>query len=171
MFKCLNVYMLKCLKDHKGFGMVEIIVAVALMTMFFLAIYEIILFSNKIIASNLRKIEATHFAQEALEAVRLIRDDGWSANISPLANEADYYLSLVGAEWILTTTTQLALNGVFDRTIIFRQVERDVNGDIVATGGTVDTKTRQVSANVSWKELGVDKSIKLETYITNLLSN
>lgn len=162
MFKCLN---------NKGFGMVEIILAVALAAMFFLGIYEIILFSNKIISLDLRKTEAVHFAQEGMEAVRLIRDNGWSANIAPLANDTAYYLVLLADDWVVTTTTQPFINGVFDRTITLKAVERDLNGDIISVGGTVDTKTRHVSANVSWTEKGLNQNIELQTYITNLLNN
>lgn len=157
--------------NKKGFSMVEIVLAIVLSVVFFLAIYEIILFSNKAIAITLRKVEAIHFAQEGVEAVRLMRNNSWATNIDVVPNNTTHYIIMVGDQWILTLVQPSMLNDTYTRTIIFNEVQRDANGDIVASGGVVDTKTRKVISSVSWSEKGVPYSSKLEIYITNILSN
>ncbi len=153
-----------------GFSMVEVVIAVSIAVLFFLAIYEVILFSNKIMANGLRKIEAGYLAQEGIEAARLMRDNGWTDNIATLNNNTDYYLELVGGQWTLTVTPQELINGIFSRRINLYAVNRD-GDDNIAAAGTIDTNTRRVLVNVSWEERGKQYSIPVEAYITNFLFN
>lgn len=162
-------------KDFKnkisGFSLVEVMVAVAIMVMFFLAIYEMIMFANKITANSLRRVEAVNFAQEGIEAVRTIRDNSWTTNLTGVINNTNYYLAIVGGKWAINQTPAPLLNTIFTRTIKFYEVSRDVNGNIVAIGGTVDPKTKKVVSMVSWNERGQTYNVSLETYITNFLDN
>ena len=77
-----------------GFSLVEIVLAIAIAVMVFLAIYEMILFANKITANSLRRVEALNFGQEGIEAVRTIRDKSWSTNLSGVAIDTNYYLAI-----------------------------------------------------------------------------
>jgi len=158
------------MKNNKGFSLVEIVIAIAIATMFFLSIYELLLFANKVTHTGLRKIEAIHFAQEGIEAVRMVRDSGWTNNISTLTDETTYYLSLVGDHWELTALVPPLINSVFTRTVVLQAVNRDANDDISAIG-TADLKTKKVVVGVSWQERGINHSVSLETYITNFLAN
>lgn len=146
-------------------------IAVAIAVMFFLAIYEMILFANKITANSLRRVEAVNFAQEGIEAVRTIRDESWSTNLAGVALDTNYYLLISGGKWTLTQTAQPALNGIFTRTVKFYSVNRDVNGNIVSSGGVLDSKTKRAVSTVSWTERGTSYNVSLETYITNFLDN
>ena len=162
-------------KEYKnkkiGFSLVEIVIAIAISVMFFLAIYEMILFATKITANSLRRVEAVNFAQEGIEAVRTIRDKSWTTNLAGIANDTNYYLLISGGKWTLTQTAQPFLNTMFTRTIKFYAVNRDVNGNIVASGGTADIKTKKVVSTVSWTERGQSYNVSLETYMTNFLDN
>ena len=162
--------MFRCLNDKKGFGMVEAIIAIALALMFFSSIYGIIFFSNKTMHQGLMKIEAVQFAQEGMEIVRTIKSNNWTDDIATLTSGTTYYPVISGGKWILTTTPQALINGVFTRTITIYDVNRDVNDDI-ADVGTDDPRTKRVVSAVSWVERGVTKNLFLETYITNFLSN
>lgn len=162
--------MFKCLYNKKGFGIVEIMIAVAIAIVFFLTVYELILFSTKVTFTGLRRVEATQLAQEGIEAVRTMRNNGWTANIASLANSTTYYLLISGDEWTLTATPQPAINGIFTRTVTLHEVLRDANDDI-AVAGTADTKTKRLVVSVSWDERGNTKNIDLETYITDFLAN
>lgn len=158
-------------KNKSGFSLVEIMVAVAIATVFFLSIYEMIIFANKITANSLRRVEAVNFAQEGIEAVRTIRDSGWAANIAAVANDTNYYLTISGGKWTITQAPVPLLNAIFTRTIKFYGVNRDVNGNIIAVGGVADPKTKRVVSNVFWTERGQVYNVSLETYITNFLDN
>lgn len=149
----------------------EVMVAVAIAVMFFLAIYEMIIFANKITANSLRRVEAVNYAQEGIEAVRTIRDESWSTNLTSIVNDTNYYLAISGGKWTVSQTPAPLLNTMFTRTIKFYEVSRDVDGNIVASGGTVDPKTKRVVSAVSWSERSQNYTVSLETYITNFLDN
>lgn len=162
-------------KEHKnkvsGFSLVEVVLAVAIAVMFFLAIYEMILFANKITANSLRRVEALNFAQEGIEAVRTIRDKSWSVNLAGVVSDTNYYLAISEGKWTISQIPEPLLNNIFARVIKFYGVNRDVNGNIVMSGGTADVKTKKVVSNVSWTEKGQSYTVSLETYITNFLDN
>lgn len=159
------------MKKKLGFSLVEIVVAISIAVMFFLAIYEMILFASKITANNLRRVEAVNFAQEGIEAIRTIRDNSWSANLSGIASDTNYYLAISGGKWTISQTPAPFLDNIFTRTIKFYGVNRDGSGNIVTSGGTADAKTKKVVSTVSWTERGQSYNVSLETYITNFLSN
>ena len=158
------------MKKKSGFSIVEVMVAISIAVMFFLAIYEMILFSNKITANSLRRVEAVNFAQEGVEAIRTIRDNSWSTNLAGVVNDTNYYLAILGGKWTISQTTAPLLNNIFTRTIKFYGVNRDVDGNI-SVSGTADSKTKKVVSTVSWTERGQSYNVSLETYITNFLSN
>ena len=161
-------------KEYKnkksGFSLVEIVLAIAIAVMFFLAVYEMILFANKITANSLRRVEALNFAKEGIEAARTIRDKSWAANLAAVVNDTNYYLAISGGKWTISQTPAPLLNTMFTRTIKFYGVNRDVNGNISATG-TADVKTKKVVSTVSWTERGQAYNVALETYLTNFLDN
>ena len=156
--------------NKKGFSLVEAVVAIAIAVMFFLSVYEIILFSSKITSTGMRKVEATYLAQEGIEAVRVIRNNSWADGIAILTDGANYYLVLSGNQWTLTATPQALINGIFARTVVLSAVNGDANDDISASG-TPDTKTKKVTVNVAWTERGTNYSTNIQTYLTDFLSN
>jgi prepilin-type N-terminal cleavage/methylation domain-containing protein len=160
------------INNKKGFSMIEVVIAIGIAVMFFLAIYEFILFSNKATLSGLRRVEATHLAQEAVEAVRTVRNNtGWDAGISPLISGDTYSLSLSGGSWVITDVPSPLINDVFARTITFYDVMRDpVTSDISETGD-IDERTRKIVVTISWNEKGTVYNEYLETYITDFLDN
>lgn len=156
-------------KNKKGFSLVEVVVALSVAVFFFLAIYELILFANRATLFGIHRVEAMQVAKEGMEAVRTIRDAGWTDNISTL--DGVYYLQLSGDHWILTTTAQPAINDLYTRTVTITAVNRDGNDDIVSVAGTADPNTKQVAVNVSWNERDSAKNMTLNAYMANILSN
>ena len=154
----------------KGFGLIEIIVAIAIASMVFFSIYELIAAATRLISDNAKKTEAVFVAEEGLEAVLSIRNNGWSAGIAPLAAETAYYPTLEGSTWTLSATNPGPVQSVFTRTVTFHTVYRDANDDISANG-TADLNTRRVTVRVTWNQRGQIRSVELETYLTNFLDN
>ena len=155
--------------SQKGVGMLEIVIAVAIISATFFSVLQIGAFTLKVMQVRNDKAKALAYAQEGIEAVRNMRDGGWTANISGLTFGATYYLTTSGAQWTLTGTNPGVLGGKFTRTIVLDNTSRDINDTIVTTGGTDDPKTKKVTATVSWGS--PVKSMQLETYITDILKN
>lgn len=62
---------------NKGFSLMEVIIAVAVIITALIAAMTLISFSVSAITSSKSKITATNLAQEGLEIVRNIRDSNW----------------------------------------------------------------------------------------------
>ena len=111
-------------------------------------------------------MEATLLAQEALDAVRSIRDESWTANIASLINGTSYYPIVENGKWRLTTTSPGVLYGKYTRSVIFDQVLRD-GQDKISLSGTLDPGTRKVTARISWPCVAAARQVDLVTYITD----
>lgn len=152
---------------HKGALTIELLIATAVIAV---ALVAATLSAGGAISASrqtLHQTQGAYLLEEGAEAVKIIRNEAWS-NISNFTNGTDYYLSFSGTVWSLGTTPNT--EGIFTRVINFEEVERDINDDIVSSGGTVDTGTRYVNVEVSWNEGDQTKTKNLEFYITDSVS-
>lgn len=113
------------------------------------------------------KIQATTLAEEGLEAMRFIRDSGWS-NLTTFPEGSPVYLDFTGTAWVSTTSiSKMYIDSVFIRTILVEEVLRDANHEI-SSSGSVDDNTRKVTASISWQEGGATTTKAISTYLTNI---
>ena len=152
-----------------GFGLVEIMIATAIITIAFFAFAQAGAMSLKLLRVEKTNLEATLLAQEGIEAVRAARDEQWT-NVSGLSDGVHYYPIVENGKWKLTSTSPGLINGKFNRYVVFTGVIRYSSGpdqDKIApagAGGTyTDTGTRHVSSFVTKGS----KTIQLDTYLTN----
>jgi len=66
------------------------------------------------------------------------------------------------------TTTPEIVDGVFWRTVRVYEVMRDMNDDIVSSGGTIDPDTLLLRSDVSWDWRGATSTTGYSAYITNI---
>ncbi len=146
--------------------MVEVLVAVAIITVAILSATGVAQKSVAISRQSTHQLQAAILLEEAAEVVRIVRDNDWT-NISNLTTGTTYYPTFSGDTWNLSTTPNTI--DIFTRTITFYSVNRDTtSGDIISTGGSTDPGTRLVTATVTWNE-GVNAQTKtLSFYITDL---
>lgn len=157
----------KIWQNNKGFSLVEILIVVGIVTIILASLLSLTVFSlkNAVLIKELN--QANFLAQEASEIVRNFRDGrDWQDNgLASLDNDIAYYPekddSVSPAQWLLVQGEELI--DQFTRKIVFSNVERDNNNNIVETGGTNDSETKKVTIIVSWK----NKEIKIEKYLTN----
>jgi Tfp pilus assembly protein PilV len=157
-------------KNQKGFGLIEILIVGAVIAIGFVSIAAFLVYSSGLTFRVTRNTEAVSLAEEGMEAVRSMRDESWSANIAVLTSGTTYYPEVSGNKWTLTTIKPGLVNGLYNRTVVIGDVNRDANDDI-APSGTPDVDTKEVVVKVSWNENQVTKDVTLTTYITNFLSN
>ena len=149
-----------------GFFLIEVVVAASIIATVLILLLASIQDSVEASQRSLERTQASYLLEEGAEAVKTIRDSGWTS-ISGVTNGTTYYLSWNGTTWSLTTTLQTT--DIFTRTIVFSAVSRDTNDDIMTSGGTVaDTGTEKVTVNVSWLSQSGTKSESLELYIANI---
>lgn len=156
----------------KGIALIEIIVGVAIIASSFLSLGSIAHVSVRLADVGTERLQAVFLMSEGIEAVRTMRDRGWTMNIALLGTSTVYYLVFDAAQnqWSTTTTPQV-VDVVFTRSFTLGEVRRAANADIVSSGGTVDSDTRKVSAKVSWSNRGRAHEESISTYITDLLNN
>lgn len=154
---------------HKGFGLIEIVIASTIVSLTILSLGYVFSLSTRINGETVERVRATALAEEGLEVVRYLRDYGWTSKIAPLSVSTTYYLAFATStsQWSVTTTPQV-IDGLFTRTIVLSPVARDGSDNIVTSGGTVDAGTLKATSQVTWK---ASSSVQVSTYITNMFNN
>src|SRR6266568_1230003 len=105
--------MKKNIKNY-GFMMVEILVAISIMTVSILAAMEVAQKSINVSRQAFHTTQAAFLLEEGAEAVRIVRDSGWS-NISSLTIGTNYYPTFSANTWTLSTTPNTI--DIFTRTM------------------------------------------------------
>ncbi len=120
--------------------------------------------------NNMAYIQAAFLGEEGLEAARIIRDNGWTANIASLTPGAGLYLYFDGATWKATSTPAF-IDQTFERKVVFDDVYRDGDQNIVSSGGTLDANIKKVTVFVAWSARGATTTRSLSTYLANVFRN
>ena len=147
--------------------LVEIFVAVAIITASILAASAVTQKSIQVARQAFHTSQAAFLLEEGAEAVRVLRDNGWN-NISSLAASATYYPAFSGGTWTLSSAPNTVDS--FTRTVTVANVLRnDSTGDI-SSSGTLNVGTKLVTVTVSWQEGSVTVSKTLSFYIMDIFS-
>jgi len=147
------------LNDNKGVSIVEILIAMTIIIIALASILSLATFSLKAASLTKETTKANAISQEAMEAVRSIRDSDW-AKLTP----GSHGLTSAAGFWDFTGTENV-ING-FTRTILIENVSRDPTTDnieITYNPANNDPNTKKITATVSWKS----KEVKIITYLAN----
>ena len=125
----------------KGFGLIEIIVGSAILTVSLAAVATYFQKSLQFNQDNKKIVQASFLLEEGLEVVKFFRDTSW-LNISGLTSNTSYYLKFDGTKWA-TSTSNVFVDNLFERKLVINNVSRDANDDIVSSGGTNDADTKR----------------------------
>lgn len=145
-----------------GFGVIEIVIVVAIVTGSLLAFLQTESLAIRLLRNEKENLEAVLLARESLEAVRAVRDESWTANIAPLSNGPLYYPVIENGKWKLASVDPGLINGKYTRHIFWEEVRRDAQ-DRISASGTIDLGTRKVVSRVLWS----GKQEEIIAYITN----
>lgn len=155
-------------KYQSGFGLVEVIVAVAIFTIIAATGTMAVLGSFSTNRLGDEETEATLLAQEGIEAVRSIRNQDWSTSFIGTDCTAGCGLDSAGGSWVWSGTNNVF--GKFTRTVTVTQAQRDISNNIVTSGGTIDNDTYQVISTVDWDFTPTrNNTVELTTYLTNFI--
>ena len=161
----------------RGFALVEVVVASALISVFLFAASNASVTALRVVDESANKSRAVLLAEEALEAVRTLRDGSWSGEIANKTIGSTYYLMVNGGILRLNSANPGPVDGLFTRTVKFASVYRRTSDDDIVDVSSSDPKaidpdTRQVTTVISWRSSsGVSRSVTFSTYITNIFKN
>lgn len=150
---------------NNGFGLIEIVVTLGLIGTLFVASFPLLAMTLQQIRRAENESRATFLGQDAIEAAKNLRDQSWGS-IEALDASELYHPTIQNGEWAFVLGTE-ALELIFTRSTQFFVVERDEDGTIVESGGTIDPNTRKVESKVTWTEQGSARETKLITYLSN----
>jgi competence protein ComGC len=132
----------------QGITIVEVMVGLMILSMVLVfVVYTLNLFftSSRFV---LEDTKATYLAEEGLEFARFMRDNSWTS-LSSLTTGTTYYFSVSGSSISATTTPEI-ISGAFTRSLTVSDLRRSASGDVVSSGGSVDTNGRVVTVTVTW---------------------
>jgi len=153
------------LTQQKGFGVVEIVIGSALISIVMFGLAASFQVALKLSRDTVHKTQAQFLLEEGLEAARLMRDDTWE-NIGGMATGTPYHLVFSGGSFA-TSTTPLLIDGTYDRTLTVSDVYRDGNDDI-AGAGTIDTGTKKITISVGWRSGSATTTKQAESYLSQI---
>ena len=157
------------IKKQLGASLVEILMAIGLITTTLVALLAIVNFSIKVAGQSQVEYKALSLAKEMMEAVRSFRDNSdWLTNgLNVLNLDVNYHLEQNGnpIKWALVAGLQT--KDGFTQSIVFSAVRRDVNGNIVASGGNLDNYSKMARVKITWQDQGKTKQIQLDNLLTS----
>ncbi len=149
--------------------MVEVLVMVSIATFSIFFIWKVYTVFIKISLSNPSFFQASFLAEEGIEAVKFMRDSGWSANIAPLVSGTLYTLTFNNVAWGVSVDYAF-IDNRFDRRISVENVYRDGSGNI-ASSGSLDPNTKKILSTVSWQNDTATTTRQITTYVSNIFNN
>src|SRR3990167_8830420 len=87
--------MKKGINENAGFGLIEVVIVTAIITVSLFAFLQAGILAVRLLRNEKENLELTLLAGEAMEAVRAVRDDSWTANIAPVATSTSKTVTLV----------------------------------------------------------------------------
>lgn len=149
-----------------GQSLIEIIIAMAIFSLITVSMVSLVLGGFALSLEGGRFTEADLLSQEALEAVRSIKERAW--------NEVVYSKSAIiasGTKWALAGEGTQELISGFTREIYFYPIYRNSNGDIVSattSGAYLDVERKRVRVNITWDtNRGLTNRVDRSVYFTN----
>lgn len=153
---------------HGGAGqaLIELLVTLAIASVLLPGLITGLVASREGKAQQSQRLEATSLLREAEEALRVVRETGWSQ----ILINGTYHPQVSGNTWLLAPGSEV-ING-YTRQIVLSDVYRDSNGNIVSSGGTPDPSTKKAEITISWNTpfpSAVTSIIYLTRYISNTI--
>ena len=151
-------------KFKNGIALTEIVLGVSVLALMLVFItHTITLFLNAGSVA-LEQTRALYLAEEGQEMLRYIRDSDWNY-LDSLTEGGTYYFS-VSTTTIATSSSPEIVEGVYTRSFVVNELERDVNDDFVESGGTADEDGRVVTVTVTWG----GATVSLDSILTNIFN-
>ncbi|MBI4085992.1 MAG: prepilin-type N-terminal cleavage/methylation domain-containing protein [Candidatus Liptonbacteria bacterium] len=157
--------------SEKGQSLVEILIALAVGSIFIIGATSIIIPSLRSNAQANRIQVGAAIGKELLENVRVSSEADWriiydlnkgQSNRYHLTTSTSPFAAVAGEETIAVSTT------TYTRYFYINNVGRDASGNIISTGGVDDPSTQKITVVYGWQN-GTTSSI--QTYLTRFMNN
>lgn len=152
-------------REYVGFSLIELLVAISVFTLIAgtVAIFSIDTLNYTF--NDRERVEAALYAQEVSNAIVINKSDLWQS-IADQTGAGSKSIQFINNSYEIIDGTS-SRDGV---TVGFevQEVQRDINGNIVVSGGTVDPYSRRILITATWEDfLGNNNSLSNEIYVNN----
>lgn len=152
------------MNNPQGQSLIEVVLVTFLFGVLGTGLLSTLLSSSFISSRGVEYSLGSGYIQEAIEAVRSIRNRDWSELVN-----GTHGLTTVDGYYDFFENSDSLNEGKFTRTITIEDVYRtaSLTGDI-AESGVLDAATKRVTVNVTWEvPAGLTKNIDSVFYVTN----
>ena len=152
----------------QGISIIEILIVVFIIGVALSSLVAVANLSLTGAIQSKKTVQAESLGRGMIEAARNFRDGtGWDINgLGTVTIGIPYYFEKTESlQWQLSSGTSDILG--FTGQIVFNDVFRDDNDNIVEQGGIKDSDSKKVTVTVSWQEKGRNHQISLFSYFTN----
>jgi hypothetical protein len=146
--------------------LVELVMAIGLAAIILPALLTGLVASREGRPAQQQRAQATELLKETANAVRNIRDTGWSS----FSVDGTYHPVISSNQW--TFASNSATTNGFTQQVVVSDVYRSTAGAIVTSGGTLDPSTKKADITISWTQpqLATISASMYLTRTTNLTS-
>ncbi|HSW89384.1 MAG TPA: hypothetical protein VLH19_00760 [Patescibacteria group bacterium] len=149
-----------------GQSLVEVLIALALTALVLPALLTGLVASRQGKPQQMQRQQAAVLMQEAMEAVRGVREDGWTN----FAIDGTFHVATSSGKWVLASGVATPSAG-FTSSVVISDVCRNSTNTIASCAtNSVDPSTKQVVITVTWQTPTVS-SVSSTAYVTRYLDN
>lgn len=155
-------------KKTQGFGLIEVIISIALVTIFLVTFTTLTLESMKTSRINSSELKAIMYLEELIEVAKDLEQSDWDQLINSSCYNPDFcYPAIQDNKWILLTG-QEELDDTYQRFLSLENVYRNqlsFPNEIVSSGGVLDPNTKKVITKILWNNGFSSRDLTLESYL------
>lgn len=145
----MNSFLLK----RRGFGLVEIVVASAILSVVMIDVFNLFQASRKTSKATEEENQVNYLLEEGVEALKSFRDISYSANFNNFSTTTPYSFrwDSVSNSWASTTAVSY-IDSKYIRTFSISDVKRDTTTHNIATTGTTayDPDVKLATVSTTW---------------------
>ncbi|MBP6976111.1 hypothetical protein KBB42_00745 [Candidatus Dojkabacteria bacterium] len=156
-------------KKLKGFSLAELVLAIGIFATISSLLVLIVVDSTRTLENTNTRSKATNLTQEIYNALIILKSQAWY-NVARHTNEGPKHILYDSGTYQILDgeTVQDSLSYYFTVDSVFR----DINRDIVLTGGILDPHSRLLSIHISWSDkIGKTHEINPKMYINDWNTN
>lgn len=154
---------MNCYRSRYGASLIELLVIIAILAIVLPALSLALISTREGTVQHEKRLRAATLLQETQEALRTIRESGWS-NIS---TNGIYHPEKTNKSWTLISGTD-TVDGI-TRSIAISSVNR-LNNAIVTNGGTLDPSTKKIIIQLTWST-PISTTLQNTIYMTRFMDN
>lgn len=149
-------------QNQLGQSLVELLIAVGVFAVFAVGVAGLAFDGFISSYESDERTQALFLVQEGIDAAHSIRDQSWK-----LLTNGNHGLDNSNGYWEFSGASE-TIDGVYTRTIIVADGQRDGGGELVLSGGTADPRVKLIRSEVSYDPTyGPAQTVAVEKYLTD----